>query len=203
MGRVTAADDMERDRALRDTHPTRPSPDVHDDTSLAGVDNERLHRMLAGAAGTSRFFAVLAIVGTALSAAAIYIYGIGYVLRTIWDAFSKDPFGEDAALKHLTLELVEATDAFLLATVLYIVSIGFFQLFVDAHVRLPAWLRITSLDQLKSKLIGVVVVLLGVTFLGQVADWQGAREIAYLGAAIALVIASLGYFGFRAHENDH
>lgn len=169
---------------------------------LAGIDNERVHRALAGAASPSRFFALFAIVGTALSAAAIYLYGLVMVLISIWEAITYGRPDEDG-LKHLTLLLVETTDVFLLATVLYIVSIGFFQLFVDSDVRLPDWRRITDLDQLKSKLIGVVVVLLGVTFLGKVVDWQGDRNILYLGGAIALVIAGLGLFGFRAHESNH
>jgi len=179
------------------------SPHADDGSDVAGVQNEHVHRALAGAAGTSRFFAGFAILGTALSAAAIYLFAIAFVLRSVWEAFVTKGTGTEAGLKHLTLQLVEATDAFLLATVLYIVSIGFFQLFVDSDVRLPGWLRITNLDQLKTKLIGVVVVLLAVTFLGRVSEWQGGRDIAYLGGAIALVVASLGYFGFRAHEDTH
>ena len=185
----------------RDDAPASPHDPDGNDTAVIG--NEQVHRVLAGAAGTSRFFAGFAILGTALAAAAIYLYAIVFVLRAIWEAFAHASPGTEDGMKQLTLQLVEATDAFLLATVLYIVSIGFFQLFVDADVSLPTWLRITNLDELKSKLIGVVVVLLGVTFLGKVADWQGDRNIAFLGGAIALVIASLGYFGFRAHEKDH
>ena len=50
------------------------------------------------------------------------------------------------------------------------------------------------LDDLKSKLIGVVVVVLGVLFLGQVIGWDGQRELLGYGAAIALVVAALTYF---------
>jgi uncharacterized membrane protein YqhA len=172
-----------------------------DASDLAGIEHERVHRVLAGIAGSSRFFALFAILGTALSAAAIFVYAVCFVVVAIWHAATAGTPSEDG-LKHLTVELVDTTDSFLLGTVLYIVSIGFFQLFVDSNVPRPAWLRITNLDQLKSKLVGVVVVLLAVTFLGKVVDWNGDRNIAYLGVAIATVIAGLAYGGFRAHAND-
>lgn len=38
----------------------------------------------------------------------------------------------------------------------------------------------------------MTVVLLGVTFLGEVVDWNGEDDILRLGVAIALVVASLG-----------
>jgi uncharacterized membrane protein YqhA len=157
------------------------------------------HRAVTGGALASRFIAIFAILGTLISAIAVYIYGAAFVVLTVWDSLTSGRPSEEG-LKHLTLQLVESTDAFLLGTVLYIVSIGFFQLFIDSDLNIPGWMRITNLDQLKSKLIGVIVVLLGVTFLGKVSNWRAGTDIVYLGIAVAVVIASLAYFGFRAHE---
>jgi uncharacterized membrane protein YqhA len=167
----------------------------------AHIARPGVHSALNTSAFTSRFVAMFAVLGTALSAIAVYIYGAAFVGVTVWEAVTHGAPSEDG-LKHLTIQLVESTDAFLLGTVLYIVSIGFFQLFIDSDVDIPGWMRITNLDQLKSKLVGVIVVLLSVTFLGKVSNWQSGTEIAYLGVAIAAVIIALGYFGFRAHE-DH
>jgi uncharacterized membrane protein YqhA len=167
----------------------------------AHVARESVHRALSATAFISRFIALAPILATAISAFAVFLYGTGFVLVAIWHTVTSGEPNEDG-LKHLTLQLVEATDAFLLGTVLYIVSIGFFQLFIDSDLNIPTWMRITNLDQLKSKLIGVIVVLLGVTFLGRVSNWTSGTEIAYLGVAIGAVIISLAYFGFRAHE-DH
>jgi uncharacterized membrane protein YqhA len=167
--------------------------------SGAHVDLPAAHRALASSALASRFIAIFAILGTALSAVAVYVYGAAFVLITVWDTVTSGRPSEEG-LKHLTLQLIESTDAFLLGTVLYIVSIGFFQLFIDSDLNIPGWMRITNLDQLKSKLIGVIVVLLGVTFLGKASNWREGTDIAYLGVAIGAVILSLAYFGFRAHE---
>jgi uncharacterized membrane protein YqhA len=47
---------------------------------------------------------------------------------------------------------------------------------------------------LKNKLTAVVIVVMGVLFLGQVVTWDGERNLLNFGAAIALVIAALTYF---------
>jgi uncharacterized membrane protein YqhA len=81
-----------------------------------------------------------------------------------------------------------------LATVLYIIALGLYALFVDDRLPLPAWLEIHDLDDLKEKLISVVIVVLGVLFLEQVVAWDGGRDLLGFGAAIALVVAALTYF---------
>ena len=89
--------------------------------------------------------------------------------------------------------MIEVTDIILLGTVLYIVALGLYQLFIDQTLVLPRWLKVDDLADLKRDLIGVVVVLLGVSFLGEVVNWEGQDDILPLGAGIALVIAALGF----------
>jgi uncharacterized membrane protein YqhA len=73
------------------------------------------------------------------------------------------------------------------------VALGLYQLFIDQSLALPRWLKVNDLSDLKRDLIGVVVVLLGVSFLGEVVNWEGQRELLPLGAAVAVVIAALGF----------
>lgn len=51
--------------------------------------------------------------------------------------------------------MLTAIDAILLGTVLLVIGYGLYELFVDADIHVPAWLRVTIVDDLKSKLIGV------------------------------------------------
>jgi len=44
------------------------------------------------------------------------------------------------------------------------------------------------LDDLKERLLGVVAVLLAVTFLGSAVTWNGSTDILALGIAIAAVL---------------
>jgi uncharacterized membrane protein YqhA len=54
--------------------------------------------------------------------------------------------------------------------------------------------------------IGVVVVLLAVTFLGFVVTWNGNSNILALGIAVGLVLLALGYLlgqGSRQLNSEH
>jgi len=94
--------------------------------------------------------------------------------------------------KRLSVAFTERTDLFLLGTVLSIIGIGLYDLFGDPGPPIPAGLHIDTLDDLKGRLIQVIVVLLAVTFLGRVVGWTGDEYTLELGAAVALVIGALG-----------
>jgi uncharacterized membrane protein YqhA len=87
----------------------------------------------------------------------------------------------------------------LLATVFYIIALGLYELFIDSSLPMPPWLEFHTLDDLKDKLLRVVVVLLAVLFLGQLVQWKGDTEILALGAAVALVIGAISFFLWLDH----
>lgn len=140
--------------------------------------------------GGSRFVITLAAIGAFLASMTLLLYGVGVVIVTIKDLLYDLHFNEKGA-KHLSLTFIQLVDTFLLGTVIYIIAIGLYELFVDDNLPTPNWLHITTLDDLKEKMVGVVIVLLGVTFLSQATDWSGDKSILYFGVAIALVIFSL------------
>lgn len=85
---------------------------------------------------------------------------------------------------------------------LYVIALGLYSLFVDDDIPMPAWLRIHHLDHLKQLLAAVVVVVLGVLFLGYALTWTGGPELLTVGLACAAVIAALSFFLWQsAHEN--
>ncbi|NTW10911.1 MAG: YqhA family protein, partial [Chlorobiaceae bacterium] len=96
--------------------------------------------------------------------------------------------------KLIALDFIQNADIFLVSTVLYIMAVGLYELFVDDSIEMPAWLAIKNLDDLKDKLVGVVVVGLAVDFLGHAVTWHGETSIIFLGGAMALVIAGLTVF---------
>jgi uncharacterized membrane protein YqhA len=139
---------------------------------------------------SSRMFIALAAAGSFLSAMTLLVYGFLAVVEIVWDTIWKHEVSSSGS-KDLAVEFIELTDVFLLGTVLYIVALGLYDLFVDATLPVPDWLHIRDLNDLKSKLIQVIVVLLGVTFLGRAVNWAGEENILEFGIAIALVIAAL------------
>jgi uncharacterized membrane protein YqhA len=101
----------------------------------------------------------------------------------------------ETGAKQLIVDAVSVIDIFLLGTVLYIISAGLYQLFVDDRLTLPRWLHIGTLDDLKAKLTGVIVVGMLVAFLGYVIEWDDhSTEIVAVGIAIAAVIAAVGAY---------
>ncbi|HEX8033274.1 MAG TPA: YqhA family protein [Ktedonobacterales bacterium] len=100
----------------------------------------------------------------------------------------------EKALKTLAVASIEFADLTLLASALLIVGLGLFELFIGP-APMPDWLIITSLDDLKASLVNVVVVVLGIAFLGQVVTWDGVRNLLPFGVAIAAVIVALSVFG--------
>jgi uncharacterized membrane protein YqhA len=86
---------------------------------------------------------------------------------------------------------VAIIDIFLIGTVLYVISAGLYQLFVQPDVPLPGWLKIESLDDLKDNLTEVIVVALLVAFLGQAIEWTGSETIIAFGIAVAAVILAV------------
>ncbi len=157
-----------------------------------GAVRSAIKALLAG----SRFMMALAVAATLLGAMAIMIMATLTVLRLVWDEITTFDTARLTArnLDRLGVQVIQITDIILLGTVLYIVGIGLYQLFIDQDLPLPRWLRVHDLITLKRDLIGVTVVLLGVNFLAEVVDWsKGDESIFLFGAAIALVVLALGF----------
>ncbi len=147
-----------------------------------------LRRILAA----SRYLVVIAVLGSFLAFVTIIIYGGATVIGIIAEVITHPQFTANGS-KHLAVECIEIIDLFLLGTVLYIIALGLYELFISS-LAMPSWLEISSLDDLKSKLIGVVVVLLVVTFLGSVVTWDGSNTILSLGIAVGVVLFALGFY---------
>lgn len=151
---------------------------------------------------SSRYVILIAVLGTFLSGTVMLIFGVLAVLDISIDAFLELDLSTHG-VEELAVEFIKLTDVFLLGTVLYIVALGLYELFVDPSLPLPAWLIIKDLEHLKEKLLGVIVVLLGVTFLGEAVSWDGQSDILRLGAAIALVIAALSFVLTTLSRHGH
>ena len=143
----------------------------------------------------SRFIIGLAVLGSFVGSAILLVIATITLFSLAWNEIANfDPSNLTGHhIDRLAVDLIEITDIILLGTVLYIVALGLYQLFIDHNLALPRWLKVNDLTDLKRDLIGVVVVLLGVSFLGEVVNWEGENNLLPLGAAIALVIAALGF----------
>lgn len=156
--------------------------------------------MLRPILASSRFLVLAAVVGSLVAAMALFAYGVAETAVVVADTIAKAEVNSKGA-KALALAFIEIVDLFLLGTVLLMIALGLYELFIDSNLKLPEWLQIRTFDDLKYKLVGVVIVVLAVLFLGLVVSWDGQRDLLGIGTAIALVIAALTYFLSKAKAN--
>jgi uncharacterized membrane protein YqhA len=142
--------------------------------------------------GATRYLVLIPIIGLALAAAVLFAFGgIGLVLFLIKNA-SLAVEGHDLTVLPI-FDLLQYVHQFLIGTVLYITSIGFYQLFIQ-EVPVPGWMKTESAEDLETSLVGVVIVVLAIEFLGAVFSGTQASNLLTYGAGIALPIAALAIF---------
>ena len=147
---------------------------------------------------------LIAVLGCFAASVTLLIYGALETITTIGHALSTGTVSSENS-KQLILSFIEVVDLFLLATVFYITALGLYELFIDDRINVPDWLEIHSIDDLKTKLASVIVVVLSVLYLSQVVKWNGDPNILPFGVSISLVIAALTYFlssQIKKHKSD-
>ena len=139
---------------------------------------------------STQFFIMIAVIGSVIAGGAMIIAGFVSIIKASWDLIAAGSIDLEI-VRSFSVEVIEVADAFLIGVVMFIVAIGLYQLFFETEVEIPAWLEVTTLDDLKKDLLAVTIVVLGITFLGRVVDWDGSTDIIYFGAAIAIVLVPL------------
>ncbi|MFN8473957.1 MAG: YqhA family protein [Anaerolineae bacterium] len=156
--------------------------------------------MIAKTLAGARYVFLIAVISTLILALGLFIYGAVAAGSVLWQALDFRDFARKEA-KDVVVAAIEVIDLFLIATVAYITGLGLYELFVDDKLELPGWLQIHSLDDLKSRLIGVLVVVIAISYLGFIATWKGGdwAPLAFGGGA-ALIIAALTFFIWKSHD---
>ena len=108
----------------------------------------------------------------------------------------------ESTLKDTIVDVLTAVDAILLGTVLLVIGYGLYELFIDAEVDVPLWLRVRDLDDLKSKLIGVVVAIIAVVFVGVFVDSNRSEDVIAYGVGAGAIVAGLAIFAYASKKGD-
>ncbi|MFZ4117884.1 MAG: YqhA family protein, partial [Rhodoluna sp.] len=87
-----------------------------------------------------------------------------------------------------------------LGTVLLVIGYGLYELFVDTDLEVPVWLEVKDLDDLKSKLIGVVVAIIAVIFVGVFVDTDRADEVVAYGLGAGAMVTGLAIFAYATKK---
>ncbi|MCC7370030.1 MAG: YqhA family protein [Chloroflexi bacterium] len=148
--------------------------------------------------GRSRFVVLLAVASVLLISMALFVVGAAMAVRGVVEAFQAVVTGQQAS-SAITVDLLEVVSVMLKAVVFYLIGIGFYSLFI-APLNVAAALGITTFNDLEIKVVSVIVVILGITFLEHYIRWEQAVETLLFGVSLAVVVAALVYFQRHSHR---
>jgi uncharacterized membrane protein YqhA len=106
---------------------------------------------------------------------------------------------------HAITAIVKAVDGFLIGAIMVIFAIGLYELFVnrinvaDVSDSTPRLLRVDTLDELKDRLIKVVLLLCTIEFFqyAMQLNYKHTLELLYLAAGILLLAGALYLTGAK------
>ena len=146
--------------------------------------------------GLTRYAVIVPSVASIIGALLLMAQGSISIMIVIVDAVLNDAY-----LKDTIVDVLTAVDAILLGTVLLVIGYGLYELFVDTRLEVPTWLQVRDLDDLKSKLIGVVVAIVAVVFVGVFVDTNRAADVVSYGLGAGALVAGLALFALATRKD--
>lgn len=142
----------------------------------------------------SLWLVLLPVAFLTVSALGSFAYAIAVLVETVRDV-SGHPFPVGHHIGSVLLEF----DLFLIGATALISAIGFYELFIgDIRVGgrdvLPGWLAMHDLNELKSRVVSMIVLVLAVTFAEEAVASPDALHLLEFGGAITVVIIALTLF---------
>jgi uncharacterized membrane protein YqhA len=147
--------------------------------------------------GLTRYAVIVPAVASIIGALLLMAKGSIEMVFVVIESVSTDIY-----LKDTIVEVLTAVDAILLGTVLLVIGYGLYELFIDSDIEVPAWLQVHDLDDLKSKLIGVVVAIIAVVFVGVFVDSNRADEVLAYGLGAGALVAGLAVFALATRKPE-
>jgi uncharacterized membrane protein YqhA len=149
---------------------------------------------------------VLPVIVLVLSGIGAFIYGVAIAVHSVVD-IADQPF----AAHNLRLFLTEI-DLFLIGATLIIAAIGLYELFIaridpaNLHRPLPAWLEMKDLNDLKARVIAMIILICAVTFTDELLEFaRNTLEVLYLAVGVGVFILALTIYLRFSSDNggDH
>ena len=147
--------------------------------------------------GLTRYAVIVPAIASIIGALLLMAQGSIEMVVVVYESITSHAY-----LKDTVVDVLTAVDAILLGTVLLVIGYGLYELFVDPDLTVPDWLQVRDLDDLKSKLIGVVVAIIAVVFVGVFVDANRADEVVAYGLGAGALVAGLALFALATRKSD-
>ena len=161
-------------------------------SSICVLYHLSMNRMLAA----TRYAVVVPAIASILGALLLMVQGSIEMIQVIIDAIVNS-----TKLKLTIVDVLTAVDAILLGTVLLVIGYGLYELFINEDLKVPVWLQVHDLDDLKSKLIGVVVALIAVIFVGVFVDVNRSKDVLAFGVGAGALVTGLAIFAYTSKKD--
>jgi uncharacterized membrane protein YqhA len=147
--------------------------------------------------GLTRFAVIVPAIASIIGALLLMAQGSIEMVVVVYESITTHAY-----LKDTVVDVLTAVDAILLGTVLLVIGYGLYELFVDPELTVPDWLQVRDLDDLKSKLIGVVVAIIAVVFVGVFVDANRANEVLSYGIGAGALVVGVAVFALATRKSD-
>ncbi|MGC6470811.1 MAG: YqhA family protein [Flavobacteriales bacterium] len=147
-----------------------------------------------------RFIVILSVIFSILASITLFILGSWDILQSI--TLENPIFNSDVKNYNAILyKIISSIDLFLIGIVLLIFGFGIYELFISEidfakEKFAESTLKINNLDQLKNKIIKVIIIVLMVKFFEKVlkisSEFNTSIDILYFGLGILSIC--IGYF---------
>jgi uncharacterized membrane protein YqhA len=150
----------------------------------------------------SRLTILLPVTVLVLSAIGAFVYGTAVFINSLI-VVGANPLPVHSKIGLFLIEV----DLFLVGATLIIAALGFYELFIrkvqpgPRRFPLPRWLEMRDLNDLKARVISMLILVASVSFLDVELQFHNGVDTLYLGASVALVISALTFFiRFSPHD---
>lgn len=162
-------------------------------------------RVIENGLWNARFSVFPAVVCGIIAAVTMFVAGSFEVYHGVSDAFIHgfDEAGNENLVKHV----IGAIDLFLIGMVLLIFSFGLYELFIS-HIDIGRSnnevkiLEISSLDELKSRIIKVIIMVLVVTFFKKIISMDEVFTTPLDMMFFAISIFAISFGVYFMHKSD-
>ena len=148
--------------------------------------------------GRSRLIVVVAVVAVLLAAFSLFLLGAYLAVENMVTAWSGVWTGEVEST-DLTVRFLEIVTVMLKAVFFYLIGVGLFSLFISP-LNVTVALGVETLNDLETKVISVVIVIMGVHFLEHFIQWVDPMVTLQHAASLGIVVAALVFFKIFAHR---
>jgi uncharacterized membrane protein YqhA len=142
----------------------------------------------------SRYIAYIGVLVLFVCSLTAFILGMYKTVTTV-TAIALNEVKDDFAL----VALFDCLDIILVATAMLVISISLYELFIGG-LKVPDWMLVRDLNELKAKFSFVIIPVLAVKFLQKLLASENALDTLYYGIAVALVTIGLAMFNYVSEK---